>query len=48
MDGDVCESPKVDELMELLASFQRDVPGRKVLVFSEWVRMLELVIAGNR
>jgi superfamily II DNA or RNA helicase len=35
-------SPKLDELENILADLLAD-PGRKVIVFSEWERMLELV-----
>jgi hypothetical protein len=35
-------SPKLDELENVLADLLAD-PGRKVIVFSEWERMLELV-----
>jgi hypothetical protein len=35
-------SPKLDELENILADLLAD-PGRKVIIFSEWERMLELV-----
>ncbi|MBP5301178.1 MAG: DEAD/DEAH box helicase [Victivallales bacterium] len=43
LDDEIQDSPKVDEFMELLYGLQKDAPERKVIVFSEWTRMLELV-----
>lgn len=43
LDQKITESPKVDELMRILDDLWDDDPTRKVIVFSEWVRMLELV-----
>ena len=42
LDQEVRESPKIDELERLLPDLFAD-PERKIIVFSEWVRMLELV-----
>ncbi|MCR4316980.1 MAG: DEAD/DEAH box helicase [Planctomycetes bacterium] len=36
------ESPKIDELDSILADLWEAEPGRKVLIFSEWVKMLAL------
>ena len=43
MDTEIKESPKVDELMRILEDIWAAEPERKVIIFSEWVRMLELV-----
>ncbi len=43
LDDEIRESPKVEEFMELYHSLQKDTPGRKLIVFSEWTRMLDLV-----
>lgn len=45
LDEEITESPKADELRRILADLWDTDPGRKVIVFSEWVRMLELVQA---
>ena len=45
MDPKISESPKIEELKLLLAEFRENAPERKILIFSEWVRMLELVAA---
>jgi len=42
LDGQRHECPKLDEIERLLAELLSD-PQRKILIFSEWVRMLELV-----
>ena len=42
LDGERHECPKMDEIERLLPDLLSD-PQRKILVFSEWVRMLELV-----
>ncbi len=42
LDRDVRESPKLDELEKVLDEIWASDPQRKVLIFSEWVRMLEL------
>ena len=42
LDGERHECPKLDEIERLLPELLSD-PQRKILVFSEWVRMLELV-----
>ena len=42
LDGRRHECPKMEEIERLLPDLLDD-PGRKVIVFSEWVRMLELV-----
>ena len=41
IDGKTKESAKVDRLLELLDELREE--GRKVVVFSEWVRMIEFV-----
>jgi hypothetical protein len=43
LDPEIRTSPKVNELMQVLGDIWSADPGRKVIVFSEWVRMLELV-----
>lgn len=43
LDRETRVAPKLDELEEILADLWADNPSRKVLIFSEWVRMLELV-----
>ena len=43
LDQKITESPKVDELMRILEDIWEDDAERKVIVFSEWVRMLDLV-----
>ena len=41
--GDECrDCPKMEEIERLLPDLLED-PGRKIIVFSEWVRMLELI-----
>ena len=42
LDGERHECPKLDEIERFLPELLSD-PQRKILVFSEWVRMLELV-----
>lgn len=42
LDSKVRDAPKLDELEKVLEDIWADDPGRKVIVFSEWVRMLEL------
>jgi len=42
LDGERHECPKLDEIERLLPELLSD-PQRKILIFSEWVRMLELV-----
>ena len=42
LDDNRYECPKMEELEGLLPDLLDD-PGRKIIVFSEWVRMLELV-----
>ena len=42
LDGQSHACPKLDEIERLLPELLED-PGRKVIVFSEWVRMLSLV-----
>jgi len=39
-------SPKVDELSKILDDIWENDPSRKVIIFSEWVKMLELVRDG--
>ncbi len=43
MDTKIKESPKIDELMHILEDIWTAEPERKIIIFSEWVRMLELV-----
>lgn len=43
LDPKVRESPKVLELQGILKDIWEAEPDRKVLIFSEWTRMLELV-----
>ena len=43
LDPDVRDCPKLEELERILGDLLADRPERKILVFSEWVRMLELV-----
>ncbi len=42
LDSEISESPKIEELVNVLNDIWADSPERKVIVFSEWVRMLEL------
>ena len=42
LDGRTRECPKMEEIERLLPDLLDD-PGRKIIIFSEWVRMLELV-----
>lgn len=46
LDKEVRDAPKLDELERVLDDLWSDDPQRKVIIFSEWVRMLEL--AGER
>ena len=43
LDQDVRDAPKLDELEKVLEDIWSSDPQRKVIVFSEWVRMLELM-----
>lgn len=43
LDSKVKESPKADEAMRILGDVFAEDPSRKVLVFSEWTRMLDLM-----
>ncbi|MGR3317681.1 MAG: DEAD/DEAH box helicase [Candidatus Anammoxibacter sp.] len=43
LDQKIKESPKVDELMKILDDIWGSDDKRKVIIFSEWVKMLELV-----
>ena len=43
LDRETRVAPKLDELEKVLDDLWADDPSRKVLIFSEWVRMLELV-----
>lgn len=43
MDQEITESPKVDELLKILTDIWENDPDRKIIIFSEWVKMLELV-----
>ena len=42
LDSESHDCPKMDEIERLLPDLLED-PGRKIIIFSEWVRMLELV-----
>ena len=42
LGGDEADCPKMDEIEKLIPDLLDD-PGCKIIVFSEWVRMLELV-----
>ena len=44
MDSKIKDSPKLDEFEDVLDDIFADDPSRKVIVFSEWTRMLDLVI----
>ncbi len=43
LDPDVRDCPKLVELERILGDLLADRPQRKILIFSEWVRMLDLV-----
>jgi hypothetical protein len=43
LDPKIKKAPKLDELERVLEDIWDDDPERKVIIFSEWVRMLELV-----
>lgn len=43
LDQKVKDVPKLDELERILDDLWEDDPDRKVIVFSEWVKMLELL-----
>ena len=43
LDAKIRESPKADEAIKVLEDVFASDPERKVVVFSEWVKMLELV-----
>ena len=45
LDNEVRDAPKLDELEKVLEDIWSSDPQRKVIVFSEWVRMLELMAA---
>jgi HEPN domain-containing protein len=45
LDDKITDSPKVDELSRILDDIWENDPERKVIIFSEWVRMLELTRA---
>ncbi len=42
LDSEIRESPKLDEFEKILDDVFADDPSRKVIVFSEWTRMLDL------
>ncbi|MFA6714122.1 MAG: DEAD/DEAH box helicase [Victivallales bacterium] len=44
LDQKIRESPKIDELMHILDDLWEDNSERKIIIFSEWVRMLDLVM----
>lgn len=44
LDQRVKDSPKLDEFEKVLDDIMRDDPSRKIIVFSEWTRMLDLLI----
>jgi len=43
LDPDNRDCPKLEELERILGDLLAEDPGRKIIIFSEWVRMLELV-----
>ncbi len=43
LDRETKVSPKIDELKLILSDIWQNDPDRKILIFSEWTRMLELV-----
>jgi hypothetical protein len=43
LDSEVRDCPKLEELERILSDLLDDNPQRKIIIFSEWVRMLELV-----
>ena len=45
LDQNIRDSPKIDEAVAVLNDIFSSDPSRKVVVFSEWVRMLELLEA---
>lgn len=45
LDQNIRDSPKIDEAIAVLKDIFSSEPSRKVVVFSEWVRMLELLEA---
>ncbi len=45
LDRQIDQSPKIDELLRILGDLWETEPERKVIVFSEWVRMLDLARA---
>lgn len=42
VDGNIRDAPKLDELEQILDNVFEEDPMRKVIVFSEWTRMLDL------
>ena len=44
LDQTIKDAPKIDELEKVLGDIWDDDPTRKIIIFSEWVRMLDLVI----
>lgn len=44
LDPELKDSPKLDEFENVLDDIFADDPSRKVIVFSEWTRMLDLAI----
>lgn len=44
LDSKIKDSPKLDEFEDVLDDIFADDPSRKVIVFSEWTRMLDLVM----
>ncbi len=43
LDADNRDCPKLEELERILGDLLAEDSGRKIIIFSEWVRMLELV-----
>ncbi len=43
LDHETKDSPKIDELRLILDDIWNEDPSRKVIIFSEWTRMLDLV-----
>ncbi len=43
LDQTITDSPKIGEMMRILADIWENSPETKIVVFSEWTRMLELL-----
>ncbi|HBM17446.1 MAG TPA: hypothetical protein DD381_14050 [Lentisphaeria bacterium] len=44
LDQTITDSPKVDEVIKILNDIWDNNPERKVIIFSEWVKILELMM----